>query len=65
MKIITSNLDQLLSISSIADNLCHLILSQRTNFRLFQNEKICRQQFKIWWNGREFSKRVENTLGKQ
>ena len=26
-----------------------LTLSQTTNFRLFQTEKVCRRQFWIWW----------------
>ena len=26
-----------------------LTLSQTTNFRLFQTERVCRQQFQIWW----------------
>ena len=26
-----------------------LTFSQSTNFRLFQNERVCRQQFQIWW----------------
>ena len=26
-----------------------LTLSQTTNFRLFQTERACRRQFKIWW----------------
>ena len=26
-----------------------LTLSQRTNFRLFPTERVCRQQFQIWW----------------
>ena len=26
-----------------------LTLSQRTNFRHFQTERVCRRQFKIWW----------------
>ena len=39
-----------------------LILSQTTNFRLFQNEKD--NNFKFDENGRKISKRVENTVGK-
>ena len=35
-----------------------------TNFRLFQTERVCRQQFQINENGRKLSKRVENTVGK-
>ena len=26
-----------------------LTLSQTTNFRLFQTERVCRRQFQIWW----------------
>ena len=43
---------------------CSLTLSQTTNFRLFQIETLCRQQFGINENGRWFSKRLENTVGK-
>ena len=38
-----------------------LTLSQTTNFRLFQTERVSRRQLEIWRNGRRFSKRVENT----
>ena len=41
-----------------------LTLSQTTNFRRFQTERVCRRQFQIYENGRKFSKWVENTLGK-
>ena len=41
-----------------------LNLSQTTNFRLFQTERVCRRQFKFDENGGKFSKRVENTVGK-
>ena len=34
-----------------------------TNFRLFQPDRICSRQF-YNENGRKFSKRVENTVGK-
>ena len=27
----------------------NLTLSQMTNFRLFQTERVCRWQFQIWW----------------
>ena len=33
-----------------------------TNFRLFQTERVCRQQFDE--NGSNLSKRVENIVGK-
>ena len=33
-----------------------------TNFRPFQTERVCRQQF--YENDRMFSKQVENTVGK-
>ena len=41
-----------------------LTRSQTTNFRLFQTERICRRQLSIDENGRNFSKRIENTAGK-
>ena len=34
---------------------------QMTNFRLFQTERVCRQQFQIC---SKLSKQVENTVGK-
>ena len=37
----------------------HLTLSQTTNFRLFQAERLCRRQFKFDEDGRKFSKLVE------
>ena len=37
---------------------------QMTNFRLFQTERFCRQQFQIDENGRKLSRPVENTVGK-
>ena len=41
-----------------------LTLSQTTNFRLFQTETVCRQQFQTDENSMKFSKREENTMGK-
>ena len=41
-----------------------LILSQTTDFRLFKTERFCRRQFKFDENGRKFSKRIENNVGK-
>ena len=35
-----------------------------TNFRLFQTERVCRQQLKFKENGRKLPKWVENTVGK-
>ena len=34
-----------------------------TNFRLFHSERVCRLKFDE--NGRKFSKRVENIVGKR
>ena len=42
----------------------HLAHYQTTNFRLFQTERVCRQQFQYDENGRKLSKQVENTVGK-
>ena len=41
-----------------------LTLSQTSNFRLFQTERVCRRHFKFDENGREFSKWLENTVEK-
>ena len=35
-----------------------------TNFRLFQTEEFADNNFEFDKNGRNFSKRVENTVGK-
>ena len=40
-------------------------LSQTTNFRLFQTERVCRRQFQIDENIDDISKGVENTGGKE
>ena len=36
----------------------------KTNFRLFQTERLCRRQFHFDESGNKFSKRIENTVGK-
>ena len=36
----------------------------KTNFRVFQTERVCRQQFQIWRKWQKVIQRVENTLGK-
>ena len=41
-----------------------LTLSPTTNSRLFQLKKFADDNFKFDENGRKFSKRVENTVGK-
>ena len=41
-----------------------LTLSQTTNFRHFQTERVCRRRFKLDENGAKFSKLVENTMRK-
>ena len=41
-----------------------LTLSQMTNSRQFQTERVCRRQFQFDENGRNLSKQVENTVGK-
>ena len=52
----------MLSMQSVSQN--PLTYYQTTNFRLFQTERVCRQQFQIDKNGRKLSKWVENTVGK-
>ena len=42
-------------------NILDLTLPQTTNCRVFQTERICRQQFKFDESGRMFSKWVENS----
>ena len=42
----------------------YLTLSQMTNFRLFKLKEFADDNFKFDENGRKFSKRVENTVGK-
>ena len=43
---------------------CDVMHSKMTNLRLFQTERVCRRQFQFDENGRKFSKRIENTVGK-
>ena len=43
---------------------CSLTLSQTTKFRLFQTERVCRQQFQIRRKGINLFKQVENTVEK-
>ena len=39
-------------------------LTQTTNFRLFQTERVCSKNSKFDEKGRKLSKQVENTVGK-
>ena len=41
-----------------------LTLSQTTNFRLSQTEEFADDYFRFYVNGRNFSKRIENTVEK-
>ena len=41
-----------------------LILSQTSNFTLFQTERVGRHYFTFGENGRKFFKRAENNVGK-
>ena len=41
-----------------------LTISQMSNFRLFQTERVWEDNFKFDENGGKFFKRVENTVGK-
>ena len=50
------------SISSLSHNVFNP--SQISNFRIFQSQRVCRQQFHIDKNGIKFSKHLENTVGK-
>ena len=42
-----------------------LILSQTTNFSLFQTERICRRQFLIWWKLEKVLKTGRKHRGKR
>ena len=53
--LVTSNIYQ-----NMKENSVFLTLSQRSDFRLFQTDRICR----LDENGRKISKQVENTVGK-
>ena len=46
-------------------NVICLTLPQTTDFKLFQIETVCRGQFKFDEKSSKFSKRVENTVGKE
>ena len=41
-----------------------LTLSQTTNFRCFQTERLCRRHFKFDESGRKFPEWIENTVEK-
>ena len=41
-----------------------MTLSKTTSSRLFQSQRVCKEQFQINESGRKFSKRVENTVEK-
>ena len=42
-----------------------LTLSQTTNFRLFQTERVCRGQFQIWWQWQKVLQKVKKHCGKR
>ena len=54
---------QYLSADDINENCDHLTLSQTTNLRRFQIERVCRRQIEFDENGRKFPK-SEHTVGK-
>ena len=59
--------DGQLSIVSKSFNMhsdAELTLSQTTNCRVFQTERVCRRQFQVDKNGSKLSEWVENTAGK-
>ena len=41
----------------------NLTLSQKTNFGLFQTERVCRLQFQIWWKWHEVSQKGRKHCG--
>ena len=46
------------------DRKCYLTLSEMTNFRFYKLKQFADDNLKFDENGREFSERVENTVGK-
>ena len=62
---LTGFFDDVRDTASIAESvkglciLTLLTLSQATNLRLFQIERVCRRQFQTWRKCRKFSKRVK------
>ena len=42
-----------------------LILSQTTNFRPFQTERVCRRQFQIWWKRPKVFQKGRKHCGKR
>ena len=40
-------------------------LSNKTNFRLFQNERVCRWQFQIWWKWQNILQKDRKQYGKR
>ena len=61
---------QYLFISSVTKPIPHdpkdiLTLSQTTNFRLFQTERLCRRQFQIWWKWQKVLQTSRKHCGKR
>ena len=52
---------------TLSDNYLHfsLTLSQTINIRLFQNERLCRRQFQIWWKSQKVLKKGRKHCGKR
>ena len=46
-------------------NECSLTLSQTTNFRLFQNERVCKREFQIWWKRKKVLQAGRKHCGKK
>ena len=53
-----------MSMATIDEHGIQLSHYQKTNFKLFQAQRVCRRQFKFDENGRKLSKQIENTVGK-
>ena len=51
--------------SRLVWNSNYLTLSQTTNFRLFQTERVCRGQFQIWWQWQKVLQKVRKHCGKR
>ena len=44
---------------------CRLNLSQMTNFRLFQTQRVCKQRFRIWWKWQKVLQMGRKHCGKR
>ena len=50
---------------NLVPHVVRFTLSRTTNFRLFQTERVCRQQFQVWWKQKKVPKIGRKHCGKR